>query len=76
MEDSDVIEEEDFYVQEYTVHVGEPIYPDKSLSVVENAKVMLEKNYEWWKEVYEDFYGTPLTYSCGEVDCNGVVRKI
>jgi 1-acyl-sn-glycerol-3-phosphate acyltransferase len=76
MEDSDVIEEEDFYVQEYTVHVGEPIYPDKSLSVVENAKVMLEKNYEWWKKVYEDFYGTPLEYSCGEVDCNGVVRKM
>lgn len=75
MEDSDIEEEEGFCVQKYTVNVGKPIYPDKNLSVVENARIMLEKNYNWWKEVYEDFYHEPLVYTCGEVDCNGVVKN-
>lgn len=30
MSDSDVIDAEGFYVQEYTVHFCEPIYPDPS----------------------------------------------
>ena len=30
MSDSDVIDADGFYVQEYTVHFCEPIYPDPS----------------------------------------------
>ena len=73
MEDTDVKEDGEFFVQAYTIHVGKPIYPDKDKPVVENADEMLEKNYLWWKEVYEDFYKIPLTYTCGEVNCFGVV---
>ena len=63
MEDSSVIGDDGFNVQEYTVHIGEPIYPDSSKSSKENIKDMRNKNYQVWKDVYEDFYKTPLTYT-------------
>ncbi|MCR5154113.1 MAG: 1-acyl-sn-glycerol-3-phosphate acyltransferase, partial [Lachnospiraceae bacterium] len=66
MKDTDVMDENDFPVQEYTIHVCEPIWPDKNRSKAENVKYMMEKNYEVWKKVYEDTYGIPLTYTCDQ----------
>ena len=28
----------------------------------ENAKIMKDKNFEVWKNIYEDFYKIPLEY--------------
>lgn len=63
MEDSDIIGEDGFPIQEYTVHIEEPIYADENLSKKENVEEMKNKNFEVWKEVYEEFYQIPLEYT-------------
>ena len=63
MSDSDVIGDDGFPIQEYTVNIAEPIYPDNNLSQRERAEKMLNKNFEVWKKIYEDFYGIPLEYT-------------
>lgn len=62
MEDSEIIGEDGFPVQEYTVNIEKPIYPDEKLTEKENTEIMKEKNYEVWKNIYEDFYNMPLEY--------------
>ena len=64
MEDSDILGDDGFYVQEYTIHVAEPIYPDPQKNRAQNVRMMMEKNFEVWKQIYEETYGVPLTYSC------------
>lgn len=64
MEDSDIIGDDGFPVQEYTINIEKPIYPDENLSEKENTETMKEKNYQVWKEIYEDFYKVPLEYTC------------
>ena len=62
MEDTEQLDGDGFPIQAYTVNILPAIYPEKGLSARENARRMAEKNYEAWKEVYEDFYGIPLRY--------------
>lgn len=64
MEDSKLIGEDGFNIQEYTINVEEPIYPDEKLNEKENTEIMKQKNFETWKNVYEKFYGIPLEYTC------------
>lgn len=63
MEDSNVLDGDGFFVQEYTVNILPAIYPDTTLSGIEAKKKMKEENYEAWVRVYEDFYKTPLVYA-------------
>ena len=63
MQDSDIVGEDGFCVQEYTVHIGKPIYPDPDYAIGENAERMKDSNYEQWKTIYEDNYGIPLVYA-------------
>ena len=63
MQDSDIIGDDGFPVQEYIVNISEAIYPDANLSVRENKEQMRDKNFEIWKNIYEDFYKIPLTYT-------------
>lgn len=63
MTDSDIIGDDGFPVKEYYVHIEEPIHPDKNLSEKENVQIMKDKNFEVWKDVYEEFYGIPLEYT-------------
>ena len=65
MKDSDIMGEDGFFVQEYTIHVSKPIYPDKSLTYREQITDMMKKNYEVWKEIYEKEYEIPLSYTEG-----------
>lgn len=65
MRDGDKIGDDGFYVQEYTIHISNPIYPDEHLSKGENVKNMMQKNESVWKEIYESEYGIPLKYACG-----------
>ena len=62
MEDSDLIGDDGFPIQEYTLHILKPIFPDPAKSRKENINFMKEKNYQMWKETYESFYGIPLEY--------------
>lgn len=70
MTDSDIIGEDGFPVKEYYVHIKEPIYPDKNLSEKENVQIMKDKNFEVWKNVYEEFYGIPLEYTTQKEEVN------
>ena len=62
MNDSENIGGDGFPIQEYTVNIKVPIYPDKEISERENIRIMKEKNFNLWKETYENFYGKPLEY--------------
>lgn len=62
MNDSDIIGDDGFYVQEYTIHFSEPIYPNQEISFKEAIEQMGNENYEKWKKIYEDVYQIPLTY--------------
>lgn len=62
MEDSDIMGDDGFPIQEYTINISEPIYPDAELRPGQNASIMRDKNYELWKSIYEDTYGIKLEY--------------
>ena len=64
MEDSKILGEDGFPIQEYTINIEKPIYPNNKLTDRENAEKMKEKNAEIWKKVYEKFYKIPLEYTC------------
>ena len=66
MKDSDIMGEDGFYVQEYTIHALPPIYPEPDLPLRKQAELMMFKNYEVWKEVYETEYHIPLSYTTTE----------
>lgn len=68
MEDSNIPGEGGFPVQEYTIHVSQPIYPKPYLSRAENIAYMMDENAKIWKYIYETTYGIPLTYTCDDKD--------
>ncbi len=57
MRNSEIIGDDGFPVQEYTVHIGKPIYPDKKLCPSDNVQLLQSENSRVWKEIYESFYG-------------------
>ncbi len=63
MEDSDHLDRDGFFVQEYTVHILQAIYPDAALSNSEAKDALKKANYEAFVRTYEDFYKKPLTYA-------------
>ncbi len=63
MQDSNIIGEDGFFVQEYIINIEKPIYSNEKLSERENTTIMRDKNYEIWKNIYEDFYKVPLQYT-------------
>lgn len=63
MEDSDILDGDGFFVQEYTIHILPAIYPNEKLSNADAKDAMKKENYEAWVKVYEDFYHKPLVYS-------------
>lgn len=67
MEDSDILGEDGFYVQEYTIHIAPAIYPDPQKSRAANIQMMKDKNFEVWKEIYETTYGEALVYDTDDI---------
>jgi lipopolysaccharide biosynthesis glycosyltransferase len=63
MEDSDVLDGDGFFVQEYTINIAAPIYPKPELNDRENSEYMMNENARIWKEIYEESYGIELEYS-------------
>jgi len=64
MKETNKLDEAEFPILEYYVHIEKPIYKNNNLSDKENMKLMKDKNYQIWKNIYEDFYQIPLEYSC------------
>ncbi len=63
MKDSEIVGDDGFFVQEYTIHIGKPIYPDERLSHRENVRNMMAENARVWREIYETTYCMPLVYT-------------
>ena len=63
MNDSDIIAPDGFPVQEYTVHILPLIFPKKELSVRQNAEYLKNANFKAWKNLYEEIYKIPLSYT-------------
>ena len=63
MEDSDKIDADGFKVQEYTIHIGKPIYPNKEDNQKQQISYLMDKNYSLWKDIYEKTYNIPLEYA-------------
>ena len=63
MRDTDIVGDDGFFVQEYTIHIGKPIKPDKNLPYTKAVTKLAEENYNVWKEIYEKEYGIPLYYT-------------
>ena len=55
--------EDGFPIQHYTVHVGSPVYPDRSLSKQASRERMRNATFSFMKETYERVYGIPLEYN-------------
>ena len=69
MQDSDIMGPDGFYVQEYTIHISKPLYPNTELSKSEQIQDLLDRNYNEWKNIYENTNGIKLEYST-ETDNN------
>ncbi len=63
MEDTDRLDATGYPIQAYTVHILPAIFPDPTRPARENAEMLCRANEGAWKEVYESFYGIPLTYT-------------
>lgn len=63
MQDSDILGEDGYPIQEYTIHIAPPINPDASLHYKDNIHAMMKKNAEVWKDIYERAYAMPLVYT-------------
>jgi len=57
------IDKDGYPVQEYTIHIMEPIYKDETLNNKNAIQKMKNQNFEMCKYVYEKTYGTKLKYS-------------
>lgn len=62
MENTGEIGSDGFEIQAYTVWFMPPIYADQTLDVKSAAEYLKNKNYEIWKNLYENVYGVPLSY--------------
>ncbi len=63
MRDSDRIGADGFPIQEYTIHIAPPIYPEADRPLRENIETLKRKNFAAWREIYEADYGIPLSYT-------------
>ena len=60
MKDSNILDDDGFFVQEYYIHFLPAIYPDQTLIANESAQNMCKQNYDVWVKTYEEFYKEKL----------------
>lgn len=63
MQDTEKLGADGFPVQEYTPHLGAPIWPDQTLSKAAAREKMKQQNEAFCRAVYEREYGIPLAYT-------------
>ena len=61
-DDETKLDEHNYPLQHYTLHVMPPVYPDKTLSEKQAAEKMKEDAFALYKAKYEEVYGVPLAY--------------
>lgn len=61
-DDETKLDEHNYPLQHYTLHVMPPVYPDKTLSEKQAAEKMKEDTFALYKAKYEEVYGVPLAY--------------
>ena len=62
MEDGKNIGPDGFPIQEYTVHIEKPIYPDLTKDLKDASEEMATANYNLCVDIYEKTYGKKLEY--------------
>ena len=62
-DDETKLDEHNYPLQHYTLHVMPPVYPDKTLSEKQAAEKMKEDTFALYKAKYEEVYGVPLAYN-------------
>lgn len=73
-DDETKLDEHNYPLQHYTLHVMPPVYPDKTLSEKQAAEKMKEDTFALYKAKYEEVYGVPLAYlkeECAEESKTG-----
>ena len=63
LKDSEIMGKDGFKVQEFTVNILPVIYPDSGNSVAQNVDMMMDVNFQLWKDTYERVYDMPLEYT-------------
>ena len=63
MNDSEIIGDDGFPVKEYIVNIEKPIYQNNELAEKEIVEDLKNRNYEIWKNIYEEFYKITLEYT-------------
>ena len=63
MQDTGKLGADGFPVQEYTPHLGAPIWPDTTLPKAAAREKMKQQNEAFCREIYEKTYGIPLEYT-------------
>lgn len=63
MRDTDKLGADGFPVQEYTPHLGEPIWPDQSLPKSVAKEKLKQQNEDFCRRVYEKEYGIAFSFS-------------
>ena len=61
-DDETKLDEHNYPLQHYTLHVMPPVYLDKTLSEKQAAEKMKEDTFALYKAKYEEVYGVPLAY--------------
>ena len=59
---SEFFDRDNLPVQEYTVHIMPPIYPNKENNIKDEVNRMKVLNYDLCKDIYEKTYGIPLQF--------------
>ena len=68
MKDSDVVGPDGFFIQEYTIQISEPLYPNSELTSSEQIQDLMARNFAVWKNIYEKTYDEKLTYKTKQED--------
>ncbi len=62
-DDETKLDEHNYPLQHYTLHIMPPVYADASLNEKQAAEKMRQDTFALYKAKYEEVYGVPLVYS-------------
>ena len=69
--DTDIIDNDEFYKTTYELNVLGVLYPDKDISPRVNSINMLNEDYAWKRKAYEAIYNKVLEYNFSASDIAG-----
>ena len=66
---------DEFYKVNYEIKINEVLYPNADLSAKKDSILMAQKDYDYKKQAYQDFYGKKLTYDFDLSDIAGYKKR-